>query len=132
MYVHKRLLFSLKLMSYYQRHYHLSLSPVYLDICDSDTTYVPSFRFVQNQGLAAVGQLYTACARIWIVFYCDIYEIYLTELSFGSVDEFMNVYTVTSECAAVKCVLEESRTSKLEGVMVGYVTVLTTRLKAEV
>jgi len=29
------------------------------------------------------------------------------------------VYTVTSECAAVKCVLEESRTSKLEYMMVG-------------
>jgi len=35
----------------------------------------------------------------------------------------MNVYTVTSECASVKCVLEESRNSKLEYMMVGYVTV---------
>jgi hypothetical protein len=54
------------------------------------------------------------------------------QLSFGFDDEFMNVYTVTSKCAAVMCVLEESRTSKLEYMMVWYVTILTARLKAEV
>ena len=54
------------------------------------------------------------------------------QLTFCFDDEFMNVYTVTAECAALKCVLEESRTSKLEYMMAGYVNVLTTRLKAEV
>jgi hypothetical protein len=54
------------------------------------------------------------------------------QLSFGFDDEFMNVYTVILKCAAVMCVLEEFRTSKLEYMMVGYVTVLTARHKAEV
>jgi hypothetical protein len=44
----------------------------------------------------------------------------------------MIVRTVTSGCVAGKCVMEESRTSKLEYVMVRYVAVLRAPLKAKV
>ena len=64
--------FFLKLMSYYQRHYHLSLSRVYLDICDSDTaySYVPTLRLVLNQGLAAARTaLHCLCTNVHCIFW---------------------------------------------------------------
>jgi hypothetical protein len=65
-------------MSYYQRHYHLSLSRVYLDMCDSDTTYVPCVRFALNQGLAAVRTAFHClCTNVNCIFW-HIYISYFT------------------------------------------------------
>ena len=53
-YIYRNISFFLKFMSYCRHHYHLFLSRVYLDICDSDTTYVSCVRFSLEQGLTAL------------------------------------------------------------------------------